>query len=90
MKTSLPAILGLTYFFSELVLAFTRRSSAKKVSKDANSLRVLWIVIAVCIWLSIQAQSRWPQAVLPSWSVPIGVALFGGGMVSVRERAQYL
>ena len=78
---SLPAVLGLTYFFSELVLFFTRRSTAKTVSKDANSLRVLWVVIGVCIWLSIQAESRWPQAVLPSWAVPIGAALFVGGMI---------
>ena len=77
----LPAILGLTYFFSELVLALTRRSREKTVSKDANSLRVLWIVIGVCIWLSILAQSRWPQAVLPPWSVSVGVALFVVGMV---------
>src|ERR1700730_7205812 len=77
----LPAILGLAYFFSELVLAFTRRSSAKTVSKDTNSLRVLWIVIIVCIWLSIRAQGRWPQAVLPPWSIPTGVAIFVGGMV---------
>jgi hypothetical protein len=59
MKMPLPAVLGLTYFLSELVLAFTRRSSGKTVSKDANSLRVLWIVIGVCIWLSIRAQWRW-------------------------------
>jgi protein-S-isoprenylcysteine O-methyltransferase len=76
-----PAILGLTYFFSELVLAVTRRSSATTVSKDANSLRILWIVIGVSIWLSIRAQGRWPEAMLPPWSVPIGVALFVGGMV---------
>jgi protein-S-isoprenylcysteine O-methyltransferase len=76
-----PAILGLTYFFSELVLAFTRRSREKGVSKDANSLRILWIVIGLCIWLSIRAQSLWPQAMLPPWSTPIGVALFAAGMV---------
>jgi len=81
MRMSLPAILGLTYFFSELVLALTRQSGAKTISKDANSLRVLWIVIIACIWLSIRAQGRWPHAVLPRWSVPIGVALFVGGMV---------
>jgi hypothetical protein len=62
---SLPAILGLSYFFSELLLAFTRRSSTKTVSRDANSLRVLWVIIIVCIWLSIRAQGRWPGAVLP-------------------------
>jgi|ERR1044071_1302521 protein-S-isoprenylcysteine O-methyltransferase len=77
----LPAILGLAYFFSELILAFTRRSSAKTVSKDAHSLRVLWFVIIVCIWLSIQAQGRWPNAVLPPWFVPVGIILFAGGTI---------
>jgi protein-S-isoprenylcysteine O-methyltransferase len=77
----LPAILGLTYFFSELVLALTRRSREQAVSKDANSLRILWVVIGLCIWLSIRAQSLWPHAVLPPWSVPAGVVLFVGGMV---------
>src|SRR6266850_1841618 len=77
----LPVILGLSYFFSELVLAFSRRSRAKTVSKDANSLRVLWFAIIVSIWLSIQAKERWPNAVLPPWFVPIGVVLFVGGMI---------
>jgi len=81
MRMSLPTVLGLTYFFSELVLAFTRRSSAKTLSKDAHSLRVLWGVIIVCTWLSIRAQGRWPEAVLPPWSVPIGVVLFVVGLV---------
>jgi protein-S-isoprenylcysteine O-methyltransferase len=81
LRLPFPAILGLNYFFSELILAVTRRSSAKTVSKDASSLRVLWVIIIVCIWLSIQAQGRWPDAVLPPWSVPIGVALFVGGMI---------
>jgi protein-S-isoprenylcysteine O-methyltransferase len=81
MKLPLPAILGLTYFFSELVLAFTRRSSARTISKDANSLRILWIVIGVCIWLSIRAQGSWPFAVLPPLCVPTGAAVFVGGMI---------
>src|SRR5207249_8705519 len=81
MRMPLPAILGLAYFFSELVLALTRRSSAKTVSKDANSLRVLWFVIIVSIWLSIHAQERWPSAVLPPWFVPVGIVLFAGGTI---------
>ena len=77
----LAAILGLAYFFSELVLAFTRRSSAKGVSKDAYSLRILWVVIGLSIWFSIRAQSIWPAAVLPTWCVPAGVMLFIFGVV---------
>jgi protein-S-isoprenylcysteine O-methyltransferase len=78
---SLAALLGLTYFVSELALAFSRRSSGKTVSKDANSLRVLWIVIMMCVWLSLQAPSIWPHAVLASWCVPVGVLVFAGGVV---------
>ncbi len=76
MKLPFPAILGLSYFVSELVLALTRRARTKVVSKDANSLRVLWVVIGVGVWLSIRAQSRWPEAMLPSWCFEAGVALF--------------
>jgi len=81
MKMSLPAILGLAYFISELVLGFTRRSSGATVSKDANSLRILWAVIGVCLWFGIRAHGRWPQAVLPPSAVPIGVALFICGTI---------
>jgi len=80
MKMELPAILGLGYFVSEVVLAFTRHSKEETVSKDASSLRVLWLVILVCVWLSIQVHSHWPGAALPSWCTSIGVLLFAGGI----------
>ena len=81
MKWHVAAILGLTYFLSELILSLTRRSQTKVVSKDANSLRVIWIVIGVAVWLSIQARSLWPQALLPSWCFEAGVALFVIGIL---------
>jgi protein-S-isoprenylcysteine O-methyltransferase len=81
MKMPLPAILGLAYCFSEVALAVTRRSKEKTVSMDANSLRILWIVILICVWLSIQARSRWPLAILPSWSVPVGILVFAVGIL---------
>jgi protein-S-isoprenylcysteine O-methyltransferase len=77
----LPAILGLAYFFSELVLAFTRRSNAKVVSKDANSLRLIWVVIGLSVWFSIRTQAIWPDATLPPWYTTAGVAIFGAGIV---------
>jgi protein-S-isoprenylcysteine O-methyltransferase len=80
MKFPVPLILGLSYFVSEVVLALTRRAQTKVVSKDANSLRVLWIVIMLGVWLSIQARSLWPRAVLPSWCFAAGLVLFAGGM----------
>lgn len=76
MKMPFVAVLGLAYGLSEVVLAITHRSKAKTVSKDANSLRVLWIVIIICIWLSLQARTSLPNALLPSWFVPVGVAVF--------------
>lgn len=76
MKLPIAAILGLSYFVSELVLALTRRAQTKVVSKDANSLRVLWVAIGVGVWLSIQARSLWPQALLLSWCFEVGVAIF--------------
>ncbi|MDP9003652.1 MAG: isoprenylcysteine carboxylmethyltransferase family protein [Verrucomicrobiota bacterium] len=81
MKISLPSILGLAYLISELALAFSRRSSGTAVSKDANSLWILWAVIAVSIWFSLRSQHQWPQAVLPPWSVPVGVTVFVVGTV---------
>lgn len=81
MKTAVPAILGLAYCFSEILLAVTRRSRGKSESKDASSLRVLWVVIAVCVWLSIRVRSLWPFALLPRWSAPVGIVIFAIGIV---------
>ena len=75
MRISTPAILVLAYFFSELVLAITRRS-ARAASKDANSLRLLWIVIGVSIWLSIYLSMSWPTAKLTAPFEIIGYAFF--------------
>src|SRR5204863_4702738 len=55
-------------------------SKEKTVSKDASSLRVLWLVIMVCIWLGLQVPSLWPGAALPSWCSPIGTIIFGTGI----------
>ena len=74
-------MLGLAYFLSEVGSRHHSAIKTKTVSKDANSLRVLWIVIIVCIWLSLQARALWPHALLPSWSVPVGVAAFIVGIV---------
>ena len=80
MKLSLPAILGLAYFASELVLALTKRSQAATNSKDANSLRVLWIVIGVSVWLSIQLHASFPAASLPQPFAVLGLVLFVAGI----------
>ena len=74
-------MVGLTYFSSELFLAFARRSSSGGISKDANSLRILWIVIMVSLAFGIQGRSLWSGAILPIWSIPVGVILFALGLV---------
>ena len=81
MKMQIPMILGLTYFLSEVILSLAKRSQTKVVSKDANSLRVLWIAIGVGVWMSIQARSRWPQAMLPPWCFEAGIAVFVIGIL---------
>jgi protein-S-isoprenylcysteine O-methyltransferase len=81
VKISPPAILGLAYFLSEAVLAITRRSSAKTASKDANSLRFLWIVIGVSIWLGIHLHRSSPAAALTAPFAVLGYALFVIGVV---------
>lgn len=48
---------------------------------DANSLRIIWFVIIFSIFLSVQAQARWPRALLPQWCLPIGAALFVFGLI---------
>ncbi len=80
MKISLSAILGLTYFFSELILAFTRRSSEKTDSKDANSLRVLWLVIGASIWFSFLAHANFRAALLPAPFSALGSICFVAGI----------
>ncbi len=81
MRNSLPAILGLSYFLSELVLAFTRRSKKKDDSKDASSLRVLWIVIGVSIWFSLLLHANFRTASLPAPFSALGLVLFAAGIL---------
>ncbi len=81
MKFSPAAVLGLTYFVSELVLAVTRLSSAKAASKDAHSLRLLWVVIGVSIWLSIHLHTSRPDAALPESFALTGYAIFVIGIL---------
>lgn len=76
----LPAILGLIYCCSEVILGLTRRSRETGASKDANSLRILWAVIVVSVNLSILGGSLWRTAMLPPWSVPGGLVVFAVGI----------
>ena len=81
MKMQVPAILGLAYCCSEIALSITRRSRERGESRDANSLRTLWIVIVISLWLGVQARVLFRQALLPEWAVPAGVVIFLIGII---------
>ncbi len=80
MLKYLPTIIGTIYCCSEIILGITRRSRETGDSRDANSLRVLWIVIVVSVWLGMQAHELWRDATLPFWTVSVGVVLFVFGI----------
>jgi protein-S-isoprenylcysteine O-methyltransferase len=76
------AQLGLILFASELLLSITKRSRGTASSQDANSLRLLWIVIGLSIFLGFQAAHRWPGALLPQrhFLAIVALILFIGGL----------
>jgi protein-S-isoprenylcysteine O-methyltransferase Ste14 len=80
----LAACLGLIYFVSEVVLAIVRRSGGNADStKDAGSLRILWIVILAGISFGVNLDRRWPTAALPYEHLfaGLGATLFVFGLI---------
>ncbi|MDQ6912565.1 MAG: isoprenylcysteine carboxylmethyltransferase family protein [Verrucomicrobiota bacterium] len=77
--------LGLAYFFSELLLSITRRApkSANMRESDHSSLRLLWIVIGLSIWLALWLTSHFRAALLPHlrFFLALAVAIFACGLV---------
>jgi len=73
------------YFVSELLLSITRRApkSANVREADHSSLRFLWIVIALSIFLALWCTSHWRGAILPHahFFLILGVVLFVLGLV---------
>jgi protein-S-isoprenylcysteine O-methyltransferase len=78
-----PLALGATYGISEVCLALTRRSRERGASRDRHSLLVLWGVIMLSVWLSIQCVLWFPDAALPHRRANylLGFALFGCGII---------
>ena len=68
-----PLWLGAIYGLSELYLAITRQSR-RALSRDRNSLLLLWIVIAVSVFLAVQMVWIARDATVPS---PAGFYIFG-------------
>lgn len=83
MKLPSPLLLGLIYLVSEILLAVTRRARGRSTSQDANSLRLLWIVISVSIWFGIFVAQASPAATLPHRHLfaVLGLVLFVLGLV---------
>lgn len=80
---SLPGYLGVIYLAAELLLTFSRRSRAPGPSRDAQSWRLLWIVITLSICLAIFVAKNFGAAALPHRQLfdLIGVAVFLLGLV---------
>ncbi len=80
---NVPAWIGLTYFFSELLLTLTRRSRGTGVKQDRATLRVLWFVILLSIAAALFVAARWPGATLPRKELcaAAGVILFFLGLI---------
>lgn len=65
MNLPSPGLVGIVFLISEVALAVAKRSRVAGSSRDANSLRLLWIVIGISIWLGVVAVWRYPQFALP-------------------------
>lgn len=81
---TLAAGLGLIYIVSEALLIVARRSRKSADStKDAGSLRLLWIVILASISLGVNLSRRWPVAALPHQHLfaVLGLAIFIAGLI---------
>ena len=79
----LPGYLGLSYLASELFLTFTKRSRSAAPSRDAQSWRLLWVVITLSIFLGIFVARNYPAGLLPHrhFIAIIGVAVFVVGVI---------
>ena len=80
----LATCLGLIYLVSELLLIVARHSRKSVDStKDAGSLRMLWIVILASISLGVNLSRRWPVAALPHQHLfaGLGVVIFMAGLI---------
>jgi protein-S-isoprenylcysteine O-methyltransferase Ste14 len=73
-----PAILGMFWGASELVLTLFKRSKADAVSKDRHSLGLIWLVNLSAIMLAIVAAYHLPacRAPWPRLALKIGFGLF--------------
>jgi protein-S-isoprenylcysteine O-methyltransferase Ste14 len=78
----LPAVIGIVYFVSELLLNVSRRSRGKGYSRqDKSTLGAIWLVVAISLIAGVYVARHWRSAALPHSVAAIGVALFVLGLV---------
>jgi len=77
MTVPLPEIVGPLWGISELFLCLTRRSKSNAVSKDRQSLGLIWLVTLVAITLGIVAAHQLYMCRLPC---PKALAEIGVGL----------
>jgi protein-S-isoprenylcysteine O-methyltransferase len=78
MNLPVAAYLGLLYFASEFVLGLVKRSKGGSSSPaDRGSIRLLWVVIPVCMFLGFQFEFGWREAGWPPqpWINAAGIAV---------------
>jgi protein-S-isoprenylcysteine O-methyltransferase len=84
MNETIASMLGLIYVLSELGLALKKRANAEGArGRDQGSLRLLWIVISISIFLSFNIAYAFPAAHMGAAPALcyLGVVLFLAGLV---------
>jgi protein-S-isoprenylcysteine O-methyltransferase len=65
MKFPIAGILGLVYVTSELLLTVTKRARTTGKSRDAQSWRLMWIVITLSMFFGMLVAQKYRAAGLP-------------------------
>jgi protein-S-isoprenylcysteine O-methyltransferase len=83
MKFPISGLLGLIYMASEILLTITKHARTSGRSRDAQSWRLLWIVITLSITLGIFVAQRFRGAALPDRQLftGAGVIVFAFGLL---------
>ncbi len=78
-----PAILGPIFGVSEIALGIFMRAKSDTQSQDKGSLRILWVVILLSLFLGFAATKKMSEFAFSEIDIsyPIGVVLFFSGLL---------